>query len=617
MEKLSIQNDQGIVRIKKSKRLVGLRRAATRDLESPSYIRKEIHPNIGGFELVELESEGSSLEEALDQVRNREGVELGTHVYFPEGSDRPMVPTGDIFLLFENGVSEKEQQIVLNEFHLVLVERKGAQELLARVTRQSFNPVRVAEMARKSCLVRQAYPDYDTILDEYDLTIPPDSLLNQQWHLQNNGFIPDAQAPLLRGADARIVNAWKRLDSLGSSQITIAVIDNGFDLYHPDFQGKIVKPLDFWNSPPSNFCRNNPSYTHGTPCASLALAAANGFGMLGVAPNARFMPVHGTSYSSVGTEKMFDYCIANGADIISCSWGTTDTNHPLDSIKKQAIARAARYGRNGKGCVILFATGNDTLNYVNFYAALPDVIAVGASTSTDDFAYYSNQGMEVTVCAPSNGNWPLLAARASWDIGDQTKQGNYRFWVDGKSRGDNYKHFGGTSGATPIVAGICALILSANPELTAAEVKEILIGTADKIGSAAEYIGGHSRKFGYGRVNAERAVQEALRRRGNTASPTIPGASSPTTVPIPATPPPTQGWTVQCGAFSTETAAVSLKQTLSKYGYPVFVHKSTSNGRDLYRVLAGNFPDANRAAALQTQLQKSGVNGFVKSLADF
>lgn len=70
-------------------------------------------------------------------------------------------------------------------------------------------------------------------------------------------------------------------------------------------------------------------YTHGTPCASVALASTNGQGIVGSAPNAKFMPISGTSYSNSLTEQMFDYCVKNGADIISCSWGTTDANFSL------------------------------------------------------------------------------------------------------------------------------------------------------------------------------------------------------------------------------------------------------------------------------------------------
>ncbi|MBK6901386.1 MAG: S8 family serine peptidase [Saprospirales bacterium] len=88
--------------------------------------------------------------------------------------------------------------------------------------------------------------------------------------------------------------------------------------------------------------------------------------------------------------------------------------------------------------------------------------------------------------------------------------------------GDRYMHFGGTSGATPIVAGICALMLSVNPDLTSREVKQILKDTADKVGSPSEYVNGHSLRFGYGRVNADRAVAEAIRRKSQGSGTSTP-----------------------------------------------------------------------------------------------
>jgi len=128
--------------------------------------------------------------------------------------------------------------------------------------------------------------------------------------------------------------------------------------------------------------------------------------------------------------------IDNGADVISCSWGTTDSAFDLNPMKIAAISKAAREGRNGKGCVILFAVGNDDLDYVSYYAAHPDVIAVAATTSKDEHADYSNRGREVTICAPSNGDWPITAARASWDEGISWETGEYRWWRDIRSNTD-------------------------------------------------------------------------------------------------------------------------------------------------------------------------------------
>lgn len=617
----TIKSEQGEIRLRKSKRLAGLRLTTSRSLEAPDYIRQEIYPQIAGFTLVELDTSEKALDEKLDEVRTLEEVELGTHVYYPEGSNRPLVPNGYIFLTFEDGVSEEEQQIVLDEFALELVERREPGVLLVKVTAKSPNPIKTAALAQASCLVKIAQPDWDTILDQYDFSLPSDSLLAHQWHLQNNGFVPDASFQLVRGADARVINAWRLLGGMGDPSITIAVVDSGFDLSHPDFQGKIFRPFDLYNR--SSSLRQGEG-SHGTPCASLALASPNGSGMVGVAPNARFLPFNGLTFSDVETEYTFSYCMANGADVISCSWGTTDEKFVLGSRKAAAIARAAREGRGGKGCVVVFAVGNEKLlDRVNTYASLPDVIAVAACTSNELHANYSNQGMEVTVCAPSDGDCPVLAARTSWDPGYQQKPGEYRYWVDGRSRGNAYKHFGGTSAATPIVAGVCALILSANPALTAREVKEILIQTADKIGPSWEYIGGHSRKFGYGRVNAEKAVAEALRRRGagniSSSSGFSTGSSSPSNIPAYGgnQQMPLNGWSVQVAAFSMYEHAAPLASRLkAQFGQPVYIFESRASGRLLFVVMVGVFTKVQQAAALQAQMQQQSVNGFVKNFAD-
>ena len=247
----------------------------------------------------------------------------------------------------------------------------------------------------------------------------------------------------------------------------------------------------------------------------MAIAPENG-GMCGAAPAARLMPLSGTSYSIEGTEAMFNYCIEKGADVISCSWGTTDQSFALGADKIAVIAKAAKEGRGGKGCVICYAAGNEGEESLNVYGEHPDVICVGATTCDDEHPDYSNMGPTLTVCAPSNGGAvPILAARASWDVGLSDREGAEKWYYgDGIDRGNRYQHFGGTSSATPLVAGICALILSANPNLTAKEVKQILIDTADKVGESSDYDGmGHSLKYGFGRVNAAKAVQEALNRR--------------------------------------------------------------------------------------------------------
>ncbi len=618
MSKLTIKSGKAELKLRKSTTLVGLKTEG--EATEQPFVEAELHKNLGGFAIVTLRTEGESIDQKLDEVRQTDAVEVGTHVYFAEGSNRPLIPTGDIFITFQSGVSQAEQQIVLEEFALQLLERRAPDRVVARVTPESLNPLKVAAAMQRISLVKLAEPDLDTVLDEYAFTPPADNLLAQQWHLQNTGSLPDTNYALRRGADAKVIDAWRRLDGMGSSQITIAIIDNGFDLTHPDLRDKVFKPFDIWNQS-TQLLQGDPRYSHGTPCAAIALAAANGQGIVGVAPNARFMPVSGTSYAVRATEQMFEYCMKNGADIISCSWGATDAAFALGPDKESAITRAARQGRNGKGCIILFAVGNDDLDYVSFYAAHPDVIAVAASTSRDEHARYSNRGRQVSVCAPSNGDWPIISARAWWDPGVEGEVGNYKYWRDGISRGQYYKHFGGTSAATPLVAGVCALILSANPDLTAREVKDILQSTADKIGSPSEYINGHSVKYGYGRVNADRAVAEAIRRRDAAKAPTV---TPPATISggkglfrFDVRRQPAEGWGVQIGVFyDYANVLIQTERMRAQFGQPAIVNISEVQGKTAYRVLIGVFSTANEARALQQRMNAAGVSGFARSLQD-
>lgn len=620
MSNYKIKSGKGTLVLEKSSSLVGLKGHISNDFSNADFVRQELLPNLGGFKVVSLQKDGVSVDEKLDEVRQRDEVKLGTHVYFAEGSKKPLVPTGEIFIIFQQDVDESEQMLVLDEYKLALVERRSTDQITAKVTKDSPNPIKVAQALQKISLVKFAEPDLDMLLEEYDLTLPTDSFMPDEWHLKNSGYIPSGKYTTKTGADAKIVDAWQRLNSLGSSDIVVAVIDNGIDISHPDLKPKVYRPWDLWTQS-DRLSDGDPDFTHGTPCASLAVAVSNGQGMVGVAPNAKFMPVSGTSFSVKATEEMFDYCVKNGADVISCSWGTTDPNYTLNSLKEAAIAKAAREGRGGKGCVICFAAGNEGVDFVNFYAAHPDVICVAACDSKDRYASYSNQGAEVSVCAPSNGDWPLLAARASWDPGTTVRgDGAFKFWADGVNRSGPYKHFGGTSGATPIVAGICALMLSANPKLTAKEVKDILQKTADKIGEPSEYVNGHSRKFGYGRVNADKAVAEAIRRRDAVSTPPVAEVATPVaagqglfrfSVERQAS----QGFSVQTAVYADYGNVLIAAEKLQKqFKQPIIVNINELAGKTVYKVLVGAFANSADAASLQKTMKAGGVDGFVKDL---
>ncbi len=604
MSPITVPTDSGPLSLRKSASLVGLKTTAA---DKPAAVHTAVLPDLGGFEVVTLAPD-RDIDEALDDVRRDAGVAVGTHVYFADDDNRPVVPTGMIYLRLAPGVGERESQSLFDLYHLDVMERREDGTILLAVTERSRNPLKVAADLHLLAMVDSAVPDLDVPLDQY-FTEPRDGLFSEEWYFDNDGSVPGVpDFPLRPGADARIRAAWNRLGSLGSATVTIAVIDNGFDLEHPDLAGKAVAPLTISSNADS--VPRGPAYgEHATPCSSVALASANGSGIVGVAPMARLMPLHGLTYSSYLTERMFGHCSAHGADIISCSWGTVDAKYQPGPYHERAIATALTAGRGGKGCIVLFAAGNEGRDFLNFYCNIPGVIAVGASTSNDTHPAYSNTGPGLSVVAPSDGGWPVLAARASWDAGSAAMPPDKKYYVDGRDRGPYHKHFGGTSSATPLVAGICALLLSANAALTSGEVKAILERTADKIGDRAGYDArGHSRQFGYGRVNADRAVAEALRlKEGRPASP----------VPSPAPAAPArEKYGLQVSALSDYENALRLSRELeTTFQLPTAVITTGSGLQRRYKVVVGAFPSAADARGQLPRIQAAGYRPFVRSLS--
>jgi subtilisin family serine protease len=344
--------------------------------------------------------------------------------------------------------------------------------------------------------------------------------LSLQWHLD------------LSGARA----AWA-IDGLayplGSPTITVAILDNGTDLGHPEFSGSLADGLPKVSSRQYDFdtgvndaSPKTPQDNHGTAVAGIATAA--GVKASGVAPGCRLLVARMPEYLGVAEEaQMFQWAADNGADVISCSWGPPDgigAVEPLPDSTRSAIHYCATQGRAGLGIPILWAAGNGNESLDkggaprDGYATNPDVIAVGDSTSSDVRAPYSDFGPELALCAPSSGGTGDGAIFTTDRRGtDGYNPGSASL---GDAAGDYFNGFGGTSAAAPLVAGVAALVLSANPGLRAAQVRDLLTGTAVHIGDPNAYdSGGHSIFYGYGRVNAAAAVSEALAMTGGGQGP--------------------------------------------------------------------------------------------------
>ena len=151
------------------------------------------------------------------------------------------------------------------------------------------------------------------------------------------------------------------------------------------------------------------------------------------------------------------------------------------------------------------AAGNDHGSPVSYPARDPNAIAVGASTDDGELAGYSNVGREIAFVAPSSGG---VRGIFTTDVSYPNRGFNTGTAAAGGADGLHTSQFGGTSSATPLAAGVAALVLSVRPDLTATEARSVMESTCDRIGSGYD-ASGHSPQFGRGRVNAGKAVAAA------------------------------------------------------------------------------------------------------------
>lgn len=480
----------------------------------------------------------------MKHIRSKKLKGVCHHAYKPEGaSNTRYYLTDRIMVRFKSGVSDQEIEAILTNIGAKLLKEYpgNSKTFLLQITKNAkMNPFKVANTLAKMDQVDYAEPN---LINRYQSFYEPrDTYFERQWHLKAwNG------PQIFENADVSATEAWNI--TRGDRNVVIAVIDDGFDLSHPDLSGleKVIYAKDYVDGDSNPFPEKSKGDYHGTPCAGVALAEENGMGVVGIAPKCSFLPVRfPLSADDDMMWEIFDY-VGSKADVISCSWGPPPVNAPLSTLIFEKFHEVATIGgQRKKGCVIVFAAGNYNAplhdmgstvfswnhpDYglletkgpiINGEATHPDVIAVAASTSLNLKAAYSNWGKEISVCAPSD-NWdPLdpdtaLPGRGIWTT-DNEKFG-YGFTGGSRFTGG----FGGTSSATPLVAGVAAMVISVNPNLTAKEVKQILQDSADKIVDVntdpvlgfkkGEYnSNGHSEWFGYGRVNAYRAVKMAIER---------------------------------------------------------------------------------------------------------
>ncbi len=371
----------------------------------------------------------------------------------------PHVP-GQILVRPKAGFSEKSLKAVYTQQGAM--EAGVIQQINVRLIHVPEDRLTtVVDALKHNPNIQFAEPDYLLA----PTVIPNDPYYGQEYHLTK------IAAPA----------AWDY--SIGSSAVTIAILDSGIDSTHPELASLLV--------PGWNFYDNNSDLTdvtgHGTAVAGVASALGNnGAGVAAVTWACRIMPLRiastNGSASSSATASALTWAADHGARVANISYGNV--------TKITAINTAAQYFQSKGGVVTASAGNSATFDSTEN----PLFLLVSATDQNDVLASWSNTGNNIDLAAPGVN----VVTTAS---------------------GGGYASGSGTSFSAPIVAGVAALVISANPSLSATQVQDLLKNNADDLGSP-----GWDTSYGWGRVNAAKALAAALAAPAAPADTTAPTA---------------------------------------------------------------------------------------------
>jgi Subtilase family len=522
--------------------------------------------------LVRISSEGAS---ALSRRLAARRLEVDVARIISQGEERPLGLTDEIVVSFTEDTGRETVQNIAREFGC-RVERDVVHSTNAFLLRRLKGPEYdvLETIAALQADPRVIYAEANLIFfAEQDAYMPNDFLFAQVPYLQ------------LIAADQAWERLSKKAVALrgGSPAVTVAIIDqDGVAPDHPDLTArltdgtlKLVTSMNFATFPRTTQTVGGLAGTHGTKCAGSAVAAFdNNIGVSGVAPNCHLIGIRSPAVSDM-ERVIHTYLWAGGildrskvpgfpalparpADVISSSWGRPGI--ALSDPMRACFDRLTGEGRNGLGTILCWAIGNE--GYVDFTIPTPGTfrswatyhkcIAVGASigatptnplltsydadptgsvaniaTQADQRALYSPYGSTLLrkpdLVAPSHTANDKAASRvdpilACVPVGTGTVDG-----CPGPAACLDYAAtFGGTSHATPTVAGAIALMLSAKPDLTWIQVLDLLRASCarihpnnnDPIGVWQDLDGDgkfdYSRWYGAGRLDVHAAIMAIL-----------------------------------------------------------------------------------------------------------
>ncbi|MBN1167299.1 MAG: S8 family serine peptidase [Methanospirillaceae archaeon] len=315
-----------------------------------------------------------------------------------------------------------------------------------------------------------------------------DPLFPNLWGLHNDGSLGGTA-----DADIDAPEAWAH--TTGSSSVVVAVIDTGIDYTHPDLAANIwrnpgeipgngidddnngyIDDINGWDFVTND---NDPmdDQGHGTHCAgTIAAVGNNGIGVAGVTWKTKLMPLKFLDANgqgdTLGALNAINYARMMGADILSCSWGSTAQSQAMyDTFSEVPGLIVCAAGNQG--------SDNDQIGHYPSNFDLSWIIAVAATTKTDSLAGFSNYGKTmVDVAAPGDS-------------------------IASCGPGSKYVYMSGTSMATPHVSGLAALLKAVKPGLSAVQMKNLIIQGVDPLSSlSAKTVSG-------GRINAYNSIQAA------------------------------------------------------------------------------------------------------------
>lgn len=385
-------------------------------------------------------------------------------------SDGTQAIAGEIIVRWSETVTENQRNTIAEAYGLTLLA--DTPEIYLSVFATTDTVDEVTTQLNQDANVVLATPSY--VLNENLIPYDPDYLkpANNWWLTQVNAE-----------------PAWEI--NLGRS-IIVGVVDAGFDFKHPDLRSAFTSARVNYTTSPIN-----ESNDHGTHVSGIiAMQLNNAQGMVGIAPRTRILPAKTKSMARVADAFRF-YAKCPTVKVISISmgnnwWSMNDwrkqhgladltlaekqkISSDIDTILEPAVTLLTQ---NNK--LIVHSAGNDagdaTLNTLNF----DQVVTVAATDKSDNLAVFSNSGAQVDIAAPGTDIYSAVT-------------GSYGFQS-------------GTSMATPLVAGIAALVRAERPALTAAQVKEILEDTAEPSSGLAVHT--------FGRVDAWRALLKASKQMG-------------------------------------------------------------------------------------------------------